>query len=146
VSDFLHAHSAYELIPESGKVVLLDVELPLRGAFHALSEQGLPSAPLWDGRAGGIVGMLSASDFIATLRRLRSAVSSGHNPLSEAEMDAHTVCLIARMRHATQTDRVCVGGGPNEQQGGCSRDAWVCMTGRRLGHTACLPACLPACS
>jgi hypothetical protein len=39
VSDFLHGHTAYELIPESGKVVLLDVDLPVRQAFHALHEQ-----------------------------------------------------------------------------------------------------------
>jgi len=35
--------------------------------------------------------VISASDFIHMLRRLKSAVSSGNNPLSEAEMDAHTV-------------------------------------------------------
>lgn len=39
VSDFLHSHSAYELIPESGKVTVLDVDLPVRQAFHALHEQ-----------------------------------------------------------------------------------------------------------
>jgi hypothetical protein len=39
VSDFLHSHSAYELIPESGRVVLLDLDLPIRQAFHALHEQ-----------------------------------------------------------------------------------------------------------
>ena len=39
VSDFLHAHTAYELIPESGKVVVLDCDLPVRQAFHALHEQ-----------------------------------------------------------------------------------------------------------
>ena len=39
VSDFLHNHTAYELIPESGKVVVLDVDLPMRQAFHALNEQ-----------------------------------------------------------------------------------------------------------
>jgi hypothetical protein len=26
----MHSHTAYELIPESGKVVLLDVDLPVR--------------------------------------------------------------------------------------------------------------------
>lgn len=40
VADFLAHHTAYELIPESGKVVLLDVDLPVRQAFHALHEQG----------------------------------------------------------------------------------------------------------
>ena len=32
VRDFLHSHTAYELMPESGKVVLLDTELPVRQA------------------------------------------------------------------------------------------------------------------
>lgn len=52
VHDFLSAHTAYELIPESGKVVVLDVELPVRQAFHALHEQSIASAPLWDPRCG----------------------------------------------------------------------------------------------
>ncbi len=39
VKEFLAAHTAYELIPESGKVVLLDAALPIRQAFHALHEQ-----------------------------------------------------------------------------------------------------------
>ena len=36
---FLNTHTCYELIPESGKVVILDVGLPIRQAFHALHEQ-----------------------------------------------------------------------------------------------------------
>jgi 5'-AMP-activated protein kinase, regulatory gamma subunit len=35
--------------------------------------------------------MLSASDFIQILKRLRSSVSSGANPMSESEMDQHTI-------------------------------------------------------
>jgi hypothetical protein len=91
VADFLNHHTAYELIPESGKVVLLDVDLPMRQAFHALHEQGIASAPLWDGEQGRVCGMLSASDFIHMLQRLRSVVSSSANPMSEQEMDLHTI-------------------------------------------------------
>ncbi len=91
VREFLRTHTAYELIPESGKVVLLDVELPVRQAFHALHEQGVASAPLWDAETAVVAGMISASDFIHILRRLRSSVSSGANPMSEAEMDQHTI-------------------------------------------------------
>mmetsp|Transcript_4741 Transcript_4741/g.11529 ORF Transcript_4741/g.11529 Transcript_4741/m.11529 type:complete len:537 (+) Transcript_4741:405-2015(+) len=91
VLEFLSNHTAYELIPESGKVVLLDTELPVRQAFHALHEQGIASAPLWDADSSTIVGMISASDFIHILRHLRNSVSSGGNPLSEDEMDAHTI-------------------------------------------------------
>ncbi|KAG2427741.1 hypothetical protein HXX76_012066 [Chlamydomonas incerta] len=91
IADFLHSHTAYELIPESGKVVVLDVDLPVRQAFHALHEQGTASAPLWDSSTRSIPGVISASDFITILRRLRHSVSAGANPLSEAEMDAHTI-------------------------------------------------------
>mmetsp|Transcript_1261 Transcript_1261/g.3771 ORF Transcript_1261/g.3771 Transcript_1261/m.3771 type:complete len:585 (+) Transcript_1261:304-2058(+) len=90
VKEFLAAHTAYELIPESGKVVLLDAALPIRQAFHALHEQGIASAPLWDAETATVPGMISASDFIQVLQSLRtSATSSG--PLSEAEMDRHSL-------------------------------------------------------
>ena len=91
VKEFLSHHSAYELIPESGKVVLLDIDLPLRQAFHALHEQGLASAPLYCSESGTVAGIVSASDFIATLQRLRSMVSTSSNPMSEPEMDQHTI-------------------------------------------------------
>eukprot|EP00887_Chlorella_sp_A99_P006896 scaffold2.g6896.t1 len=67
VADFLNAHTAYELIPE-----------------------GIASAPLWDGATARVCGMLSASDFIQTLQRLRSVVA-GAAPMSEGEMDRHTI-------------------------------------------------------
>lgn len=89
--EFLSHHTAYELIPESGKVVVLDIDLPLRQAFHALYEQGITSSPLFDSVSGKIVGVISASDLIETLQRLRSLVSSSANPMSESEMDQHTI-------------------------------------------------------
>jgi 5'-AMP-activated protein kinase regulatory gamma subunit len=91
IQEFLTHHNAYELIPESGKVVLLDIDLPLRQAFHALHEQGIASATLYDSETGEIAGIISASDFITTLQRLRSMVSNSSNPMSEAEMDQHTI-------------------------------------------------------
>lgn len=90
VVEFLHTHTAYELIPESGKVVLLDASLPVRQAFHALYEQGIPAAPVWDGTKYAITGMISAGDFIHILRKLRSTSKQNHM-LSEGDMDAHTI-------------------------------------------------------
>lgn len=72
VQKFLSEHTCYELIPESGKVVLIDEDLPVRQAFHALHEQGVASAPLWDSEQVAVTGMISASDFIHVLQRLRS--------------------------------------------------------------------------
>ncbi|XP_068480996.1 sucrose nonfermenting 4-like protein isoform X8 [Phaseolus vulgaris] len=68
ISAFLSSHTAYELLPESGKVVALDVDLPVKQAFHILHEQGIFMAPLWDLCKGQFVGVLSALDFILILR------------------------------------------------------------------------------
>ncbi|XP_022721940.1 sucrose nonfermenting 4-like protein isoform X2 [Durio zibethinus] len=87
ISVFLAAHTAYELLPESGKVVALDVDLPVKQAFHILSEQGIPMAPLWDFCKGKFVGVLSALDFILILRELGNHGSN----LTEEELETHTV-------------------------------------------------------
>eukprot|EP00249_Psilotum_nudum_P020274 c27632_g1_i1 orf=531-2006(+) len=87
VTDFLLCHTAFELLPESGKVIVLDVSMPVKQAFHALYEQGIPVAPLWDSDRQRFVGMLTASDFIAILRQIGSSGAM----LSEEEFDSHTI-------------------------------------------------------
>ncbi|KAI5402537.1 hypothetical protein KIW84_050231 [Lathyrus oleraceus] len=51
--------TTYELLPESGKVVTLDVDLPVKQAFRILHEQGVPMAPLWDFCKRQFVGVLT---------------------------------------------------------------------------------------
>ncbi|XP_077240733.1 sucrose nonfermenting 4-like protein [Tasmannia lanceolata] len=88
ISGFLSTHTAYELLPESGKVIALDVNLPVKQAFHILYEQGIPVAPLWDFYRGQFVGVLSALDFILILRELGNHGSN----LTEEELETHTIC------------------------------------------------------
>ncbi|CAL1397232.1 unnamed protein product [Linum trigynum] len=87
ISVFLSTQTAYELLPKSGKVVALDVDLPVKQAFHILYEQGVPMAPLWDFSRGQFVGVLSALDFILILRELGNHGSN----LTEEELDTHTI-------------------------------------------------------
>ncbi|XP_019419609.1 PREDICTED: sucrose nonfermenting 4-like protein isoform X1 [Lupinus angustifolius] len=87
ISEFLCMHTAYELLPESGKVVALDIELPVKQAFHVLHEQGIYVAPLWDFCKGQFVGVLSASDFILILRELGNHGSN----MTEEELETHTI-------------------------------------------------------
>lgn len=87
ISLFLSQHTAYELLPESGKVVALDVNLPVKQAFHILHEQGISAAPLWDFGTGQFVGVLSAIDFILILTELRNHGSN----LTEEELETHTI-------------------------------------------------------
>ncbi|KAL0422043.1 UNVERIFIED_CONTAM: Sucrose nonfermenting 4-like protein [Sesamum latifolium] len=87
VSVFLSSHTAYELLPESGKVIALDIKLPVKQAFHILHEQGISVAPLWDFCKAQFVGILSASDFVLILRELGNHGSN----LTEEELETHTI-------------------------------------------------------
>ncbi|PKA57656.1 Sucrose nonfermenting 4-like protein [Apostasia shenzhenica] len=87
ISIYLSAHTAYDLLPESGKVIALDVNLPVKQAFHILYEQGISGAPLWDSYRGKFVGMLSPLDFILILRELGNHGSN----LTAEELETHTI-------------------------------------------------------
>ncbi|MQL71542.1 hypothetical protein Taro_003852 [Colocasia esculenta] len=119
ISVFLSTHTAYDLLPDSGKVVALDVNLPVKQAFHILYEQGFPVAPLWDSYRGQFVGMLSALDFILILRELGNHASN----LTEEELETHTISAwkegnqqLRRQvhRHARPFGRNLVYAGPND--------------------------------
>lgn len=73
---------------------------------------GIASAPLWDGEQGRVCGMLSASDFIHMLQRLRSVVSSSANPMSEQEMDLHTIRWAGSWRAELNTGWQCEDSQP----------------------------------
>ncbi|XP_072960158.1 sucrose nonfermenting 4-like protein isoform X2 [Typha angustifolia] len=87
ISTFLSEHTAYELLPDSGKVIALDANMPVKQAFHILYEQGIPVAPLWDSYRGQFVGVLSALDFILILKELANHGSH----LTEEELETHTI-------------------------------------------------------
>uniref|UniRef100_A0A1J3FXM1 Sucrose nonfermenting 4-like protein n=1 Tax=Noccaea caerulescens TaxID=107243 RepID=A0A1J3FXM1_NOCCA len=87
ISVLLSTRTAYELLPESGKVIALDVNLPVKQAFHILYEQGIPLAPLWDFGKGQFVGVLGPLDFILILRELGTHGSN----LTEEELETHTI-------------------------------------------------------
>ncbi|CAI9779767.1 unnamed protein product [Fraxinus pennsylvanica] len=87
IAVYMSTHMAYELLPESGKVIALDVDLPVKQAFRILHEQGIPMAPLWDFSKGKFVGVLSALDFILIMRELGNHGSN----LTEEELETHTI-------------------------------------------------------
>ncbi|KAE8675394.1 Sucrose nonfermenting 4-like protein [Hibiscus syriacus] len=87
LATFLSRHTAYELLPDLGKVIALDVNIAVKQAFHILYEQGIPVAPLWDSLKGQFVGVLSALDFILILRELGNHGSN----LTEEELETHTI-------------------------------------------------------
>ncbi|KAG8188632.1 hypothetical protein JTE90_005985 [Oedothorax gibbosus] len=65
---YLGAHPCYDVMPTSGKVIILSVELLVKNAFSALVSNDIKAAPLWDAGYFDFVGMLTISDFINVLR------------------------------------------------------------------------------
>ncbi|XP_039265001.1 uncharacterized protein LOC120340710 isoform X2 [Styela clava] len=64
---FLEEHTCYDLMPTSSKLVVLDTRLEVKKAFHALIENSLRCAPLWDNDLHDYVGLLTVSDFVSIL-------------------------------------------------------------------------------
>ncbi|KAI5388801.1 hypothetical protein KIW84_074457 [Lathyrus oleraceus] len=73
IAAYLSMQTAYELLPESGKVVTLDVDLPVKQAFRILHEQGVPMAPLGDFCKGQFGGVLSILDLYFNFKRARES-------------------------------------------------------------------------
>ena len=59
----------YDLIPNSSKLIVLDVNLPVKEAFLALVENNIRAAPLWSSKTEKFVNILTISDFIKILHR-----------------------------------------------------------------------------
>uniref|UniRef100_A0A0E0GWX7 CBS domain-containing protein n=1 Tax=Oryza nivara TaxID=4536 RepID=A0A0E0GWX7_ORYNI len=97
VADFLNGQTGYDLLPDSGKVIALDVNLPVKQSFHILHEQGIPVAPLWDSFRGQFVGLLSPLDFILILRELETHGSN----LTEEQLETHTISAWKEAKRQT---------------------------------------------
>jgi 5'-AMP-activated protein kinase regulatory gamma subunit len=76
VFDCMSSHMVYELIPNSGKVVVFDSELQVKHTFTGLLHNAVNCGPVWDKKKRGYVGMLSVTDFIEIL--VDTYVNEGH--------------------------------------------------------------------
>ncbi|TDH71403.1 hypothetical protein CCR75_002777 [Bremia lactucae] len=68
IATFLKETQCYDVIKNSGKVVVFDVKIPINLAFFALVEHDIKSVPIWDAEQGKFVGMFTATDFVNILR------------------------------------------------------------------------------
>ncbi|XP_058743356.1 sucrose nonfermenting 4-like protein isoform X1 [Vicia villosa] len=89
LSKFMSSNTVFDLIPMSGKVIVLDIDLSIQQAFHALYEQEVSVAPVWDSSKCKFVGVLSAMDIIQILKQLESHGSTSTMP--EEQPKTHTI-------------------------------------------------------
>ncbi|KAI9189123.1 AMP-activated serine/threonine-protein kinase regulatory subunit [Blastocladiella emersonii ATCC 22665] len=64
IHTFLQRHTAYDILPLSLKVVVIDSLLPLRKAVAALVLNGLVAAPLWQSETQSFYGLLTVTDIL----------------------------------------------------------------------------------
>uniref|UniRef100_A0A0K0FUZ9 5'-AMP-activated protein kinase subunit gamma-1 n=1 Tax=Strongyloides venezuelensis TaxID=75913 RepID=A0A0K0FUZ9_STRVS len=85
---FMKAHKCYDVIPTSSKLVILDIELPVKKAFFALIYNGVRAAPLYDSKKQEFVGMLTITDFISILVKYynKDATHDGVKELEEQKI------------------------------------------------------------
>ncbi|KAF5463408.1 hypothetical protein F2P56_019325 [Juglans regia] len=94
------------------QIIALDINLPVKQAFHILHERGLSVAPLWDFCKSQFVGVLSASDFILILKELGNHGSH----LTEEQLETHTIAAWKEGKlHLTRTMDGNGGSFPRRQ-------------------------------
>jgi predicted transcriptional regulator len=71
VSEILLHNTIYDVVPVSSKIAVLDARLPVKQAFKIMHDEGLSLVPLWDDQQQTVTGMLTASDFVLILRKVR---------------------------------------------------------------------------
>jgi hypothetical protein len=119
-------------VPESGKLVVLDVSLPTQSAFIgknttnqnitqtiynvnqqnlALRENGIKSAPLWSTELREYVGMVSVSDFVEILIAAHTMTLSQPGLNGDSELcNEHIKALLHKpLSHWRDVLKVCVG-------------------------------------
>ncbi|RUS21504.1 hypothetical protein BC937DRAFT_92473 [Endogone sp. FLAS-F59071] len=81
---FLKQHTAYDVLPVSYRLIVMDTTLLMKKALAALIQNGVVSAPLWSASTQTFAGMLTVSDFI-NLIQYYHAHSSVERALDEME-------------------------------------------------------------
>jgi len=84
IIDLMRTHTAYELIPESAKVVVFDAKLHIRHAIRALLDHDIKCAPVWSPSEMSFVGMITITDFIQILLETFNDANQSINERLEA--------------------------------------------------------------
>lgn len=84
---FFKLHRSYDLIPLSAKLIVFDTQLLVKKAFHALVNNGVRAAPLWDSGTQSFIGMLTITDFINILRTYYKSPTIKMEELEEHKLE-----------------------------------------------------------
>ncbi|KAF7123707.1 hypothetical protein RHSIM_Rhsim12G0182200 [Rhododendron simsii] len=108
----LASHKIDELIPNSGKVFILDAEMAVKEAFHVMHKQGLAVVPIWDSNRRQISAMMTVSDFILILMEVPTLLDMflqlhrNYVMLPDEQLEVHTISAWKEGKHQPNGEAV----------------------------------------
>ncbi|KAJ1902152.1 AMP-activated serine/threonine-protein kinase regulatory subunit [Kickxella alabastrina] len=106
-SFFLKQHSAYDMIPVSFRLIVLDTKLLVTKALSTLVQNGVESAPMYDSTQSCYSGMLTTTDLVNMIQYYYSnfSYSEAIDDLDQVQLD-NFKDLLLRFK-SRQTNTLC---------------------------------------
>ncbi|KAJ2588321.1 AMP-activated serine/threonine-protein kinase regulatory subunit [Coemansia sp. RSA 1722] len=106
-SFFLKQHSAYDMIPVSFRLIVLDTKLLVTKALSTLVQNGIESAPMFDSTNACYAGMLTTTDLVNMIQYYYSnfSYSEALEDLGQVQLENYKE-LLFRFK-SRQTNTLC---------------------------------------
>ncbi|KAJ2159897.1 AMP-activated serine/threonine-protein kinase regulatory subunit [Coemansia sp. RSA 552] len=106
-SFFLKQHSAYDMIPVSFRLIVLDTKLLVTKALSTLVQNGVESAPMYDAEGACYAGMLTTTDLVNLIQYYYSnfSYSEAIEDLGQVQLENYKE-LLMRFK-SRQTNTLC---------------------------------------
>lgn len=106
-SFFLKQHSAYDMIPVSFRLIVLDTKLLVTKALSTLVQNGVESAPMYDSQQTSYAGMLTTTDLVNLIQYYYSNFSYNEaiEDLGQVQLEDYKE-LLMRFK-SRQTNTLC---------------------------------------
>mmetsp|Transcript_96433 Transcript_96433/g.141028 ORF Transcript_96433/g.141028 Transcript_96433/m.141028 type:complete len:331 (-) Transcript_96433:37-1029(-) len=85
IFEFFRNHTAYDMLPESGKVILMDSSISAYSAYSLMAANEQQSVPVWDSRSDRYCGTLTTTDLVQLI--LLCAESKEHESCVQGMRD-----------------------------------------------------------
>ncbi|KAJ2460375.1 AMP-activated serine/threonine-protein kinase regulatory subunit [Coemansia sp. RSA 2424] len=104
-SFFLKQHSAYDMIPVSFRLIVLDTKLLVTKALSTLVQNGIESAPMYDSLESCYAGMLTTTDLVNLIQYYYSNFSYNEaiEDLGQVQLENYKELLLRFKSRQTNT-------------------------------------------
>jgi len=109
VRELMSKYTCYDLIPESGKIVIFDERLPIKHAFFALVQNDIKCAPVWSPKLRMFLGLMTVTDFADILVGSYDDQSFKQKCLNLENQSVASWAMYKKKRgHAPKNSLICV--------------------------------------